>query len=86
LHCRISRIWIKSGVCGAAGLASAPALPWEARRRTPGHTPHDALIEMPNQGAIAIAYGPSPTWIGGPGALVAVAIGTTAPGSAQTTT
>ena len=41
---------------------------------------------MPNQGAIAIAYGPSPTWIGGPGVLVAVEIGTTEPGSAQGTT
>jgi hypothetical protein len=37
-------------------------------------------------GLIAIADGPSPTWIGGPGAFVAIAIGTTAPGSAQTVT
>jgi hypothetical protein len=35
---------------------------------------------------IAIAYGPSPTGIGGPGVLVAVAIGTTVPGSPQTLT
>jgi hypothetical protein len=75
----LSRIWIKNGACDAAGPASVPALSWEARRRTPGQTPHGALIEMPNQSAIAIASGPSPTGIGGPGVLVAVAIGVTVP-------
>jgi hypothetical protein len=40
----------------------------------------------PRQGVIAIAYGPSPTRIGEPGVFVAVAIGTTRPGSRQTTT
>jgi hypothetical protein len=41
------------------------------RRGTNGHADHA------NKGAIAIAYGPSPTLIGGPGVLVAVAIGVT---------
>jgi hypothetical protein len=72
----------------AAPLAGRqrPALPWEARRAPPGRAPHGTLIETPDQGMIAIAYGPSPTGIGEPGVLVAVAIGTTVPGSAQTTT
>ena len=54
-------------------------------RRTPGHrrrTDQRWLV----QGVIAIAYGPSPTWTGCPGVLVAVAIGTTVPGSPQTPT
>jgi hypothetical protein len=55
-----------------------------ARRATPPHGgPGQRWLV---QGVIAIAYGPSPTWIGCPGVLVAVAIGTTVPGSPQTPT
>jgi hypothetical protein len=49
--------------------------------------PQSVQVKMaPRQGVIAIAYGPSPTLIGEPGVFVAVAIGTTRPGSRQTTT
>jgi hypothetical protein len=42
-----------------------------------GHTAWRTDQRRPVQGVIAIAYGPSPTGIGGPGVFVAVAIGVT---------
>ena len=72
---------------GAAGPASAPGSAVERPAwRTPGHTAWRTDQRWLVQGVIAIAYGPSPTPIGCPGVLVAVAIGTTVPGSPQTPT
>ena len=55
-------------------------------RRTPGHTARRARQRWLALGVIAIVYGPSPTSIGVPAVLVAIAIGITVPGSPQTTT
>jgi hypothetical protein len=85
----LSRIWIKAASGGAAGPASAPGC--GLGRPRPGHAgPYRGRADQrslaPSVIAIAIAYGPSPTSIGVPAVLVAVAIGVTMPGSPQTTT
>ena len=74
---RLRRRWpgVRAGLC-LGRLA----------RRMPGHTAWRADQRWRAQGVIAIAYGPSPTWIGVPAVLVAVVIGVTVPGSPQTTT
>ena len=73
------------GAPDPAPLRRALALGGPARR-TPGHTARRVDQRWLAPGVIAIAYGPSPTSIGVPAVLVAVAIGVTVPGSPQTAT
>jgi hypothetical protein len=70
----------QGGAYGAAARCQRRALALGApARRTPGHAARRADQRWLAPGVIAIVYGPSPTSIGVPAVLVAIAIGVTVP-------